>query len=262
MPAAVLLRTPLVSVDPGSEGVAEITVKNTGSVVDQFVLNVLGDASAWARCDPPALSLFPGSEETVKVRFTPPRTASVSAGTIPFGVQVKSKEDAEFSVVEEGSVQIGGFSALTMRVVPRTSQGKRSVKHRVHLVNGGNAPMEATVDAVDPDANLAFDIDPHTISVPGGGEAVVTLRAVAAKPAKGGSKRHSFTVSAQAGGSAASADAAFDQKPRANVLVWVAVAVVAAVLVFLIQDTANGASLDDANDAPRPPSSAVRVAAP
>lgn len=243
MPAVVLLRTPVVSVEPGGEVVAEVSIKNSGSVVDQFLCNVLGEASAWARCDPPVVSLFPGAEETVLVRFAPPRSASVAAGTVPFGVQVTSQEDREFSLVEEGSVQVGGFSALAVKVVPRTSQGKRTAKHRVEITNSGNAPLSASLDALDPDALLAFDFDPRTIEVPGGGEAVVELRVVASAPAKGGPKRHTFTVSAQAGSTTASSDAAFEQKPKGSVLIWVAVAVVAAVLVFLLRDTAEGAEL-------------------
>ena len=243
MPAVVLLRTPVVSVEPGSEVVAEVSIKNSGTVVDQFLCNVLGEASAWARCEPPVVSLFPGAEETVLVRFSPPRAASVAAGTVPFGVQVTSQEDREFSLVEEGSVQVGGFSALTVKVVPRTSQGKRTAKHRVEITNSGNAPLSASLDAIDPDALLAFDFDPRTIEVPGGGEAVVELRVVASAPAKGAPKRHTFTVSAQAEATTASSDAAFEQKPKGSVLIWVAVAVVAAVLVFLLKDTAEGAEL-------------------
>ena len=243
MPAVVLLRTPVVSVEPGGEAAAELSIKNAGSVVDQFICNVLGEASAWARCDPPVVSLFPGAEETVMVRFSPPRAASVAAGAVAFGVQVTSQEDQQFSVVEEGSVQVGGFSALTLKVVPRTSQGKRTAKHRVEITNSGNVPLQASLDAVDPDALLAFDFDPHTIEVPGGGEAVAELRVVASAPAKGGPKRHTFTVSAQSGAATAASDAAFEQKPKGSVLIWLLVAVVAAVLVFLLKDTAEGAEL-------------------
>ncbi|HVM09725.1 MAG TPA: hypothetical protein VM345_14755 [Acidimicrobiales bacterium] len=243
MPAVVLLRTPAVTVEPGGEAVAELTIKNTGTVVDQFVVNLLGEASAWARCDPAAVSLFPGAEETVNVRFTPPRSASVTAGAVAFGVQVTSQEDREFSVVEEGTVSVGGFSALTLKVVPRTSQGKRAVKHRVEITNAGNAPLQASLDAIDPDAQLAFDFDPHSIEVPAGGEAVAQLRIVASAPAKGGIKRHSFTVSVESNGVTSTADAAFEQKPRGPILIWLAVLVVAAVLVFLLRDTAEGAEL-------------------
>ena len=243
MPGVVILRTPTVTVEPGGEALAELSVKNTGSVVDQFLFNLLGEASAWARCEPPMVSLFPGAEEVVRVRFSPPRAASVTAGAIVFGVQVTSHEDSGFSVVEEGTVQVGGFSALSVKIVPRTSQGKRNAKHRIEISNSGNAPLNASIDAVDPDANLAFDIEPRSIEVPAGGEAVAGLRVVASAPVKGAPKRHGFTVTVQSGASVASSEAGFEQKPRGSLLIWVLVAIVAAVLVFLIRDTAEGAEV-------------------
>jgi len=84
-----------------------------------------------------------------------PRAATVAAGSVAFAVQVTSAEDDQFSQVEEGTVQVGGFSALSVKVVPRTSQGKRTAKHRVEITNSGNAPLHVTLDALDPDAVLA-----------------------------------------------------------------------------------------------------------
>lgn len=244
MPAVVSLLTPLVTVEPGGESVAEVRIRNTGGIVDQFACNLLGEASAWARCDPPVLSLFPNAEDTVRVVFTPPRTASVTAGAVAFGVRVTSKEDTEFSQVEEGAVQVGGFAAIELRVVPRTSQGKRHADHRVELTNMGNAPVIAHITATDPDDLLAFKIAPPTIEVPAGGTAVAKLSLVSHEPAKGGLKRRPFNVTVETGAGTSMADAAFEQKPKANLLIWVAVLAVAAVLVVLLTSQSDGAVLE------------------
>src|SRR5438874_1254564 len=137
MPAVLTLVTPVVSAAPGGAGAAEVRIRNIGTVVDQFVINLLGEASAWATVDPPFVSLFPGAEETVTVNFRPPRSSSVIAGGIPFGVRVSSKEDPDFSAVEEGSVQISGFAAVTAKLVPRTSQGRSGGEHRLEVTNTG-----------------------------------------------------------------------------------------------------------------------------
>jgi len=63
MPAALSILTPVVTASPGGEGIATVNVKNTGTVVDQFAINLLGDPSAWARPDPGVVSLFPGAEQ-------------------------------------------------------------------------------------------------------------------------------------------------------------------------------------------------------
>src|SRR5687768_2850648 len=143
MPCALSILTPVVNVQPGGEGVGSITIRNTGQVVDQYAINLLGDASAWGRPDPGVISLFPGAEETVTLRFAPPRSSAIVAGSVPFGVRVTSQEDPDFSVVEEGSVLIGGFAAVEARIVPRTSEGKRNAVHRLEITNTGNSPVKA-----------------------------------------------------------------------------------------------------------------------
>src|SRR5690349_3188313 len=122
MPAAVTIQTPSVTVQPGGTGIAVVLIRNTGTIVDQFAVNVVGDASAWARPQPPAVSLMPNDEANVEIHFTPPRSSAVVAGTVPYGVRVTAQEDKEFSVVEESVVTIAGFSAVEAKVVPRTSE--------------------------------------------------------------------------------------------------------------------------------------------
>jgi hypothetical protein len=263
MPAVVSLLTPLVTVEPGTESVAELRIRNTGGSVDQFACNLVGEAGAWARCEPPVVSLFPNAEETVRVVFAPPRSAAISAGTIAFGVRVTSKEDAAFSQVEEGTVQVGGFSAVGLRVVPRTSEGKRLADHRVELTNTGNAPVTASITALDPDDILVFKITPSTIEVPAGGTAVAKLALVSREHAKGGLKRRPFNVTVEVGGApAATTDAAFEQKPKANVLIWLAVVAVAAVLVVLLKDQAEGAVLESGQAAATVSAATHRAAHP
>jgi len=244
MPAALSILTPVVNVQPGGEGVASITIRNTGQVVDQFAINLLGDASAWGRPDPGVISLFPGAEETVTLRFSPPRSSAIVAGTVPFGVRVTSQEDPEFSVVEEGSVLIGGFSAVEARIVPRTSEGKRNAVHRIEVTNTGNAPVSAHLVASDPDELLVFDFEPDDVEVQPGATASVKLKVVAKKPNRGkGARRMPFQVQVEPGGAPVNVDATFEQKPKSSVLLFLAILVVAGVLVYLLQDQAGALPL-------------------
>jgi uncharacterized membrane protein len=244
MPCALSILTPVVNVQPGGEGIGSITIRNTGQVVDQYAINLLGDASAWGRPDPGVISLFPGAEETVTLRFSPPRSSAIVAGTVPFGVRVTSQEDPDFSVVEEGSVLIGGFSAVEARIVPRTSEGKRNAVHRLEITNTGNSPVTADVTASDPDELLAFDLEPDTIEVPPGQTSSVKVKVAAKKANRGkGARRMPFQVQVTAGGPQVNADAAFEQKPKSSVLLFLAILVVAGVLVYLLQDQAGALAL-------------------
>jgi hypothetical protein len=230
MPAALTILTPVVHVQPGGEGTASVLIRNTGTVVDQFAVNLVGDASAWARPDPGVLSLFPGAEETITIRFTPPRSSAVTAGTVPYGVRLTSQEDTEFSIVEEGSVQIGGFSSVEARVVPRTSEGKRNAVHRVEITNTGNAPVTASVTASDPDGP--------------GATSSARVKVVAKKANRGkGTRRMPFQVEVDPGGGPVKVDGNFEQKPKASILLFLAIIAVAGVLVYLLQDQAGSLPL-------------------
>lgn len=244
MPAALSILTPVVHVQPGGEGTASVLIRNTGTVVDQFAVNLVGDASAWARPDPGVLSLFPGAEETITIRFTPPRSSAVTAGVVPYGVRVTSQEDTEFSIVEEGSVQIGGFSSVEARVVPRTSEGKRNAVHRIEITNTGNAPVTASVTASDPDELLAFDIEPESIEVGPGATSSARVKVVAKKANRGkGTRRMPFQVEVDPGGGPVKVDGNFEQKPKASILLFLAIIAVAGVLVYLLQDQAGSLPL-------------------
>jgi hypothetical protein len=163
--ASVTLVTPAVAVEPGQSVSIVVKVRNTGSVVDEFGLDVLGDTAAFAVCEPPAISLFPGAEGEARVVFSPPRAPSTPAGGIPFGLRARSREDPAGSAVEEGTVQVGGFADPHAELVPRTSRGARSAAHEVAVDNRGNTRLAAEVEAVDADQQLRFDVNPPAVVV-------------------------------------------------------------------------------------------------
>ena len=241
MPAAVSILTPLVTVAPGGVGVAQVLIRNTGTVVDQFAINLVGDASAWARPVPPAISLFPSADQTIEIHFSPPRSSAVVAGAVPYGVRVTCQEDPEFSVVEEGAVDIAGFAAIEARVVPRTSEGKRSAVHRLEVTNVGNSVVTADLSASDPDELLAFDIEPETVEVQPGATEIAKIKVAAKRAQKGrGTRRMPFNVLIEPGGPPVQVDANFEQKPKASILLFLAILIVLGVLVYLVQDQAAG----------------------
>ena len=97
------LNNPRLGVEPGGETACEVQVRNAGSVVDQFTVDVVGFARDWAVIEPPTINLFPGAEATTRVVFRPPRSSQVQAGPVPFGVRVPSREDPR---VKAGRVRI------------------------------------------------------------------------------------------------------------------------------------------------------------
>ena len=232
--AGVVLSPSSVSVAPGGDAVCTVTIRNSSAVVESFVVTVLGDAAGWATVTPATVSLFPGTDGSVEVRFRPPRASSPQAGPVDFAVRVAATQ-ADDSTVEEGIVEIQPFVELTAHITPRTSEAKRKAKHVVAVDNKGNAPVTVSVTAADPDEALAFEATPSTLTIaPGDSEAASIGVAARSGFARGPAQHRPFqaTITPPAGSTQLpiTLDANFVQK--AGMPSFVPVVVAAAVILL------------------------------
>jgi hypothetical protein len=197
MGAEAILRPDSFPVYPGGEAHSEISVRNTGQVVDSFALSVIGDAAAWAMCEPPVLSLFPGQSAAAHVIVRPPLGPHVPHGPLPFAVRVTSSEDPVGSVVEEGLLDIGPVPVVTADLEPRTgrSRGLRPSRHKVIVGNHGNAPASVELIGGD-DADMVFvQVTPPGLMVPPGATATARVRVRARRRFwRGAKESHPFHV--------------------------------------------------------------------
>jgi hypothetical protein len=176
MAATATLASKAVTVTPGGEATCEVRVRNSGTVVDQFTLEVLGDASAWSIVEPAVIPLFPGAEAVARVKFKPPKSPSVLAKAIPFAVRVRSREDARASLVEEGVVEVGPFNDTFAELIPRTAKGSTRARAQLALDNRGNVRINARLTAADPDRKLNFVITPTALTAEPGTASFAAIR--------------------------------------------------------------------------------------
>jgi hypothetical protein len=234
MGAIAVLGTRSVAVAPGAQASAEIRVRNNGTVVDQFTIQVLGDAAAWSTADPPVISLFPGAEQTARITFKPPRSPDVPAGPMAFGLRVASQEDPAGSVVEEGQLQVGAFSETSAELAPRTSRGRTSATHDLAIDNRGNTVLNASVTGLDPDRTLAYDIKPPALVIDPGAAAFTR---VAVKPRRrcwrGQPRTHAFQLQLDGGQAPVLVGGSMLQEPILPSWLLKALALLVAVLVAL-----------------------------
>lgn len=165
MAASAKLSEARLDIVPGGRKSLTVTVRNTGSVVDEFSFEVLGRAAQWATVTPSVIPLFPGAEGTAEVTFVLPQDSAVQTGEIDIAIKVDSKEDADGSTVEEAVLVVGAFVDAFAELVPRTTQGSRRGTTQLALDNHGNARLDASITAADPDNALKFEIDPPGIVV-------------------------------------------------------------------------------------------------
>jgi type II secretory pathway pseudopilin PulG len=177
MGATATLSTPNLAVEPGQEITCSITIRNSGGVVDQFTVDVVGEAHAWAVAEPGSVNVLPGHSATVLVRFAPPRSSDVVAGSVPFGIRVSSREDPDGSVVEEGVIEVAPFAELVAEVVPNKAAGSVAARFEVAIDNLGNAPVPVRVEAVDREDALNFRVQRSSFDLESGTTAFIRMKA-------------------------------------------------------------------------------------
>jgi hypothetical protein len=255
--------TPL-SVTPGDQARTEITVRNTGRVVDAYRFEPLGTLAPWMRVEPESLALMPEGEDTITVTFDPPRTAQLHAGTVPWAVRVVPREDPLGAAVEEGTLEIQPFTEVAAELRPRTSRarGRRSGRSELAVDNVGNTPVEVFFAGGDPEHALDVLMVPDHVTLAPGSAALVAVRPRARERFwKGQPTSHPYQVVTEpAGQQPVVVDGTLLQEPVLPpwlLKALLALAILAALLVALwfavlkptIHDTARAIATEEAKAA-------------
>jgi hypothetical protein len=202
----VTLEPAELTVEPGAQVRAELTVRNPGSVVEEYRLEVLGELPGqgppeWAQLYPAELKVYPKETGTATVVFAPPKTSAAAvaaSGRFPFGVRAVSTLAGDRSAVAEGDLEVGRVFGLQATITPMTSSGRWRGYHLIGYTNWGNAPVHLRLRASDPDQKLGFLLQPSELDVPLGASAQARLKVRTRKPyLRGSQTRLPFEVVAE-----------------------------------------------------------------
>ena len=152
-----------------------MSLRNSGTIVEQFTVLTLGEAMEWTAAEPPVVSLFPGAQETVTLRFSPPRLPTTPSGEVPFAVKVIPSNEPEESVTEEGVIVVGSFNDVGAELVPRVTTGRITGRQRLAVDSRGNVPLPVEVSAIDAADALKFRIRPRQLTTAPGEARFVRL---------------------------------------------------------------------------------------
>ena len=198
---------------PGGAATVMVEVRNLGSVVDRYRLEILGMDPAWVTVSPASIELFPPRDAADTVRgelartdappsvgrFTvsihPPRSSAATAGPWTFGAKVQSEHDPGNRLVEEGTVVFLPFGALEADLRPAIAAGRFGARTTLVVANRGNRPESVEVIGSDRADKISFDIRPPALSLAAGESANVPIR-LSAGGAKlvGGTDTRAFNV--------------------------------------------------------------------
>jgi hypothetical protein len=165
MGVATAVVTQADEVEPGESVSWSYRIRNSGQVVDRFLIDVVGVPGEWATAAPAEINLFPGGEEEVTITFAPPRSSSVLAGDVAFAVRIVSSEDTAGSAVVEGTIRVRPFDDMKAELVPRTLRLKRRGTTELAVDNAGNTPRTVQFFVEQEEDNLRVIVDPTVMDL-------------------------------------------------------------------------------------------------
>ena len=165
MGVATAVESQADEVEPGESVSWSYRIRNSGQVVDQFMIDVVGDAGEWAAAEPGEVNLFPGGEEEVTITFAPPRSPSVAAGEVAFAVRIVSSEDTAGSAVVEGTIRVLPFDEMNAELVPRTIRLKRRGTTELAVDNAGNTSRSVQFFVEQEEDDLKVTVDPAVVDL-------------------------------------------------------------------------------------------------
>lgn len=196
-PIVVNLTPPEIKAAAGGEPVDIIAeVKNAGTTVDQYSIEIENLDPQWYTVVVPSVSLFPGDSAPIPIRIHPPRGKDTRPGHHAFVVRARSHADPNLIGKTKGVVIIGSFAVFHMELAPKRVTGFRG-NFKLTINNGANNDLQLALNAEDADESLKFNLKPEDPTISPNSKVIVPM-VVSAKGFRlvGDEEKFKFNVNA------------------------------------------------------------------
>ncbi len=179
----------MASVVPGASAEFELTVTNTGDIVEQYALVARGIPPQWVQASPRMAQVYIGEKVTFRITVSPPMAPTTAPGRMDFAIEVMSTIDNRVAERHDGFLDVQPFTSVTTSLEPPDLDAKRSARTYLNVVNAGNATEHVAATVRDTANKLRFSCRPSTVEVPPGGRARVAIDVRAARRRWTGTER-------------------------------------------------------------------------
>jgi hypothetical protein len=184
----------LVQLNAGDSATVNITVVNTGPLVDAFQVSVDGLERSWYQLTAAAMRLDPGARAVSTLAIKPPRACATTAKGYPLVVRVASNRNAGQDQLVPVEMTVLPFYDFAMTLRPQKRSGARGA-YQLNLHNQGNAPLNIDLKGNDPEELCRFQFDPQRPNLPPCEQRDVKLTVVPGRrPLLGRPKAYRFTL--------------------------------------------------------------------
>jgi|GEM_PF-2538975 len=208
-----------IALDAGGTGQVLIQLENRSTVVDEYSIEVLGEAAAWTTPERSRAAVMPNGSAAVQVSIRPPRAPFPPAGSVPIGFRVRSSVDPSLLVVEECHVELRPFVEIEAELTPRTARGRFSATHRLQVANQGNAQVDVSVRAEVQQGDCKIEIPPGGLQIEAGDRKTAKIKVRPSRSVwQGGQEMHSYRLNLlPQGGKPVAIDGMMRQLPIARI---------------------------------------------
>lgn len=201
-----------VQVVPGAPTAVVAQVFNTDDVINAYAVRVFGVDPAWVRVDQESLRLFPGAVGVITILIDVP--ASFPAGELRVGVEVTPAVDTSRRQIGESTLVVPANRKATIGLDPMALTAGKRATFNVTLANQGNAPLELTLEASDPEDKVRVQFTPPVVVLEPKQQVIVPARAVGKRPWVGNAAARMVTFRATGADAPLETLASFVQKPK------------------------------------------------
>lgn len=185
VPFRVEIEQPEFAVPPGAYISSTITLTNTADTTRRFRVDISGLPEGWARQDRREIEVASGLSGTLQVNFKPRRRSDSAPGDYSITVSAFA--------VDEPTLKLSGV--VVLRVLPYYAFGMalekapqrptpagptpadRRSPMRVHLYNGGSAPLTLRLITRDLEEALSLSVTPALITLAPGARSTAQIQA-------------------------------------------------------------------------------------
>lgn len=201
-----------LSVMPGEQGSVSIEVVNNADVIDGVTAIVDGINPDWIRLERPVISLFPESSDQLELILDIPKECP--AGDYLVIVRIVSTIEAERQSVHDFWLTVEPQPGLEIELRPSIVSGGLEATIAATIVNTGNAPINVTVEALEPTRDVDCVAEPSAITIPQGEEALIDIHLRGPRPWFGDPQIRTIMVTATVDDVVAEQVGTFRQKAR------------------------------------------------
>jgi hypothetical protein len=172
-----LVATPVkLTVSPGESAECAIALRNRGKTVDQITIAVEGIDPGWYNLPVSSVALFPNDQDNVKLIVRLPETIE-SRDTV-FNIKVKAtSQESPGDITSAGIVlEIKTAARLEVAISPESVSGRKGT-YQVSIINPDAREARISLKAASAQRRLRLDLQPDSLTVPGGGRSEAVLNA-------------------------------------------------------------------------------------